>query len=65
MKGATNGLKSRAIHQILHSPIKPLTAENIYYVVVLTDNDYQLYTSSYTGAYDIMMGRLKNKGDEH
>lgn len=42
--------------------LKPLTAEEIYYVVVLTDG--LIYTSSYTGAYDIMMGKAKNKGDE-
>ena len=42
--------------------IQPLTAEELYYVAVLTDG--LIYTSSYTnGVYPLMMSKAKNKGD--
>ncbi len=43
--------------------IQPLTAEELYYVAVLTDG--LIYTSSYTnGVYPLMMRKANNKGDE-
>lgn len=43
--------------------IQPLTAEELYYVAVLTDG--LIYTSSYTnGVYPLMMKKADNKGDE-
>ena len=43
--------------------IQPLTAEELYYVAVLTDG--LIYTSSYTnGVYPLMMKKAENKGDE-
>lgn len=43
--------------------IQPLTAEELYYVAVLTNG--LIYTSSYTnGVYPLMMRKINNKGDE-
>jgi len=43
--------------------IQPLTAEELYYVAVLTHG--LIYTSSYTnGVYPLMMRKAENKGDE-
>jgi len=43
--------------------LQPLTAEELYYVAVLTDG--LIYTSSYTnGVYPLMMRKAGNKGDE-
>ena len=43
--------------------IQPLTAEELYYVAVMTDG--LIYTSSYTnGVYPLMMRKTNNKGDE-
>ncbi|MFT3902470.1 MAG: hypothetical protein QM727_04825 [Niabella sp.] len=43
--------------------IQPLTAEELYYVAVLTNG--LIYTSSYTaGVYPLMMKKAGNKGDE-
>lgn len=43
--------------------IQPLTAEELYYVAVMTDG--VIYTSSYTnGVYPLMMKKTNNKGDE-
>lgn len=43
--------------------IQPLTAEELYYVAVMTDG--LIYTSSYTnGVYPLMMRKAGNKGDE-
>lgn len=42
--------------------LQPLTAEELYYVAVLTDG--LIYTSSYTGVYDLMMNKAGKKGDE-
>jgi hypothetical protein len=42
--------------------IQPLSAEELYYVAVLTDG--LIYTSSYTnGVYPLMMKKIENKGD--
>lgn len=43
--------------------IQPLTAEELYYVAILTDG--LIYTSSYTnGVYPLMMRKADNKGDD-
>lgn len=43
--------------------IQPLTAEELYYVAVMTDG--LIYTSSYTnGVYPLMMRKANNKGAE-
>lgn len=42
--------------------IQPLTAEELYYLAVLTDG--LIYTSSYTnGVYPLMMKKIGNRGD--
>lgn len=48
---------------IRYRSIQPLTAEELYYVAILTDG--LIYTSSYTnGVYPLMMRKANNKGDE-
>ena len=42
--------------------IQPLSAEELYYLAVLTDG--LIYTSSYTkGVYPLMMKKINNRGD--
>ncbi|MGJ7031266.1 hypothetical protein [Niabella hirudinis] len=57
-----NGLHERP-DAIRFRAIQPLTAEELYYVAVLTNG--LIYTSSYTnGVYPLMMRKAGNKGDE-
>lgn len=57
-----NGLHERP-DAIRFRAIQPLSAEELYYVAVLTNG--LIYTSSYTnGVYPLMMRKARNKGDE-
>jgi len=56
-----NGLHERP-DAIRFKCIQPLTAEELYYLAVLTDG--LIYTSSYTnGVYPLMMKKSNNRGD--
>ena len=55
-----------ALHEepdaIRYRCIQPLTAQELYYLAVLTDG--LIYTSSYTnGVYPLMMKKINNRGD--
>jgi hypothetical protein len=56
-----NGLHERP-DAIRFKSIQPLTAQELYYLAVLTDG--LIYTSSYTnGVYPLMMKKINNRGD--
>ena len=57
-----NGLHN-ASSGVRFACLQPLSAEELYYVAVLTDG--LIYTSSYTsGVYPLMMRKIGNKGSE-
>ncbi len=56
-----NGLHEKS-DEVRFKCIQPLSAEELYYLAVLTDG--LIYTSSYTkGVYPLMMKKINNKGD--
>jgi hypothetical protein len=56
-----NGLHEET-DEVRFQSIQPLTAEELYYLAVLTDG--LIYTSSYTkGVYPLMMKKINNRGD--
>lgn len=56
-----NGLHERP-DAIRFKSIQPLTAQELYYLAVLTDG--LIYTSSYTnGVYPLLMKKMNNRGD--
>lgn len=56
-----NGLHNSSA-SVRFSCLQPLTAEELYYIAVLSHG--QIYTSSYTsGVYPLMMRKAGNKGD--